>query len=273
MPEKLKLRVSQLPKDSLDADRVEETLVYHWNRIVIAFGVLLAMVAVLVWAGLHFLEGHPDQPALPLTAGHSAPELPQPQSVASQTAPAQPSAIVPPASAPLQSTPVVTPGPNLASSASTTSLPEVVKPAPIEPVVQPRLSQAHAVAPGKTATPPPPLPPVKLSHHVSQLQLTAQLVKKQPTDNLGNRVNLNGRSLVKVYLYSQLDGLKGQRVYHEWFHAGKRMARIEIRPYLQSMNASSSKYLTPAMTGRWTVKVVDHEGHLLAERHFRVVDR
>lgn len=108
---------------------------------------------------------------------------------------------------------------------------------------------------------------------MSQFQLTRGLDQKQPTDNLGGQVNLNGRSLVKVYLYSRLEGLKGQRVYHEWFHGQKRVARIEIRPYLQTMNASSSKYLTPAMTGRWTVKVVDHKGHMLAERHFRVVDR
>lgn len=107
-------------------------------------------------------------------------------------------------------------------------------------------------------------------NYVGTLQLTSNLSNKNPTDLLGGEINMDGQQLIKLYAYSELTNLKGERVFHEWYKGSKRMARIPVGVYLDNMRASSSKYIDPTMAGDWHLKIVRRNGEQLGRMDFRV---
>lgn len=105
---------------------------------------------------------------------------------------------------------------------------------------------------------------------VSTLLLTSQLKDKNPTDQLDARITINGKELVKVYAYSELTNLKGERVFHDWYRGEKRVARVPVGVYLDEMRASSSKYIDQNMAGDWHMEITRANGEQLGRLDFRV---
>jgi len=268
MSEKLQIRIGSDAEDRLDAERLQETVVYHWHRIALTVALLCVVLAGVGIAAYRWIHGgHSGSAVVSGVSGERMP-IQTLDSAGPVAEPPQPAASVPRVEPPAQATkPSASPQ---ASTRNDDSLshpagPEGQEPASADASASSRLKSAPE---GKKALPAP-----VLTAQVPRLQLTSGLKGKLPVDDLGRDVNLEGRSIIRVYLYSRLKDLKGQLIYHEWFDGDRRVARIPIRPYLQAMNASTGKYLTQAMTGLWTVRVVDRQGRTLAERHFRVVGR
>jgi hypothetical protein len=106
--------------------------------------------------------------------------------------------------------------------------------------------------------------------YIGSLQLTSRLKNKSPTDLLGAEITLGDRQLVKVYAYSELTNLKGEKVFHVWYQGDKRMARIPVGVYLDDMRASTSKYIDQTMGGDWHLEITRANGEQLGRMDFRV---
>ncbi len=127
-------------------------------------------------------------------------------------------------------------------------------------------SASPATAPGLA-----PTSPRATSRFVKSLQLTSDLHQSRPIDQLGKLIPMNEQGLIKVFLYSELTGLKGKRIAHEWYLDGKRVARVN-KGRLSSDPAPvySSKYIDRFMKGHWEARVVSENTKVLASLSFEV---
>ena len=330
-------------RDRLDAERYQETAVYHWDRILMAIVMVLAAVALLIWAWSWFttpeetatviapasevatderlkVPAQPQNPdgqvqrpeggpasttsanpdatraagtegALPgqnhkqdsVQSDPADTTTPQAQAQASQDAVgASGSADETSSSAPAVASEnasgqgATAPAPQTLSSSDTPTAGSVDKPESASDAQETAgASSAASAAPEDKAesaaqTPAEPVYIIN-SPHVAQIQLTSALTDKDPTDNLGPVLTMNAKGLLHPYLYTELKGLNGQVVYHDWYLGDRRMAHVSIRPYLDDMRASTSKFITKNMLGPWSVRVVNRQGKVLAETRFKVV--
>ena len=90
------------------------------------------------------------------------------------------------------------------------------------------------------------------------------------SEPLGYDVSMSKDGLIKVVLGTQMEGLKGQTLYHEWYLNDKRMARVKIPVRKSSQGSHSSKFINHQMLGAWKVKIVDETKELYAEANFTV---
>lgn len=108
------------------------------------------------------------------------------------------------------------------------------------------------------------------SSHLQRIQLTWELRNREPTTALPAVINLGSREVVRVYFFNELQGLKGQTVYHDWYLNGERVARVDIDAFLDRMRASSGKYINREMLGDWRVEAVTDSGTVLGSGSFSV---
>ena len=108
------------------------------------------------------------------------------------------------------------------------------------------------------------------SEKIVRAQLTNGVSKREPVDKLGSSIPMNDQGLIKVFLFTDMHGLKGETLYHEWYLAGKRMARVKINVRNNNVSASSSKFIDKYMMGDWKVNVVNHSGDTLVSAQFIV---
>lgn len=108
------------------------------------------------------------------------------------------------------------------------------------------------------------------SSHLQRVQLTWEVRNREPTTALPAVINLGSREVVRVYFFNELQGLKGQTVYHDWYLNGERVARVDIDAFLDRMRASSGKYINREMLGDWRVEAVTDSGTVLGSGSFSV---
>ncbi|WP_097461413.1 DUF2914 domain-containing protein [Mangrovitalea sediminis] len=247
----------------------KEVVVYHWGRIFLALGVALLLVGLGLW----FVVENRSSVVLPIaqTPPVAIPlEVPKPPEVqgGAETGDSELSKLP---TTPAEVIPRQVPSSDAEPAPAPRSNPVPDVPSKPELKADNVGSSPNAPANVDKAAPVAVPAPVRIhSPQIARAQLTSHLKDKLPTDRLASVVHLRGRSLIKVYFYTELKGLKGRRVYHRWYHDGKGVARVAIRPYRDDMNASSSKYISARMTGRWRVVVVDDQGRSLADAAFEV---
>lgn len=91
---------------------------------------------------------------------------------------------------------------------------------------------------------------------VSRAQFTREVIDREPVDSILMLKN----DVDKIYYFSELVNLKGQRVIHRWEYAGRIMAEIEFNITSNRWRAYSSKKLSPQLLGKWSVIVLDDKG-------------
>jgi len=91
---------------------------------------------------------------------------------------------------------------------------------------------------------------------VSRAQFTREVIDREPVDSILMLKN----DADKIYYFSELVNLKGQRVVHRWKYAGRIMAEIEFNVTSNRWRAYSSKKLSPQLLGEWSVIVLDDKG-------------
>ena len=102
-------------------------------------------------------------------------------------------------------------------------------------------------------------------------QLSTGLEEKEPIDEIPNALMMDSDGLIRIYLFTEIRGMKGRLHFHDWYLEDERVARVEIRPSVDPMRASSAKYIDRHMLGDWRVEVVTEEGELLAKGAFSVL--
>lgn len=307
--------------------RVEETVVYHWGRILGVLVCLLLIAFLVFW----FLSASPgssggapksaspgqlqgedvgssvsgtiqrspaDQPVPEVANASAAPFDSEKNATESEyepsapTTPDQPDQI---SAAGTESEPAVTEQTGPASTtAEATPSPsheenstQAVEPSVPEAIAQPASTPPASVIEDPTNQPAPTddLPsettasgPGNIgtadleiaSEHLARAQLTLKLENKEPTAALPAHVRLGSQEVIRVYFFNELQGLKGQVVYHDWYLNGERVARVDIEPYLDTMRASSGKFVNRNMLGEWRVEAVTAQGERLGTGSFTV---
>lgn len=250
-----KLRLGPLPEQANDYSQYEETVI-RWDRIGVMGGVALLVIGALgswVWQGRvpqgqqGFVVASTEEQAqsdtsLPVvveaTAESATPEIKVPE-----VADVADVAALPPTSAGI---PVTEAAPVLADVATS---------APVEVAKEEILS------------------PVSTLHHgLSRAELTMNMDGGEPGEPVGYRIQMNDEGIIKLILFTEMDGLRGKTLHHEWYRGDARVARVRIPVNVDQQRSHSSKFINRQMLGVWRVKVVDEQGELYAEANFEVVE-
>lgn len=100
---------------------------------------------------------------------------------------------------------------------------------------------------------------------VARAVFTTQIVDREPTDDLTILTNDKQR----IYYFTDLRGLAGQIITHQWEYNGKVMAEVKFKVGEgPRWRVYSSKNLLPEWTGEWKVSVIDESGHTLTTSSF-----
>lgn len=216
----------------------EEIVVYHWGRIFAALFVLILVVGGISWGALEIFGTGEQKEALAENQKVEAPSLPS--VFVDQPASAEPASIQLPKTA------------SSDSSAEPASLP-----APAAGVSEPSREDAASIK--------------LLSDHLLRAQLSTGLEEKEPIDEIPNVLAMDSDGLIRIYLFTEIQGMEGRLHFHDWYLEDERVARVEISPSVDLMRASSAKYIDRHMLGDWRVEVVTEEGELLAKGEFSVL--
>lgn len=74
----------------------------------------------------------------------------------------------------------------------------------------------------------------------------------------------------RIFCWTRISGAAGANVVHAWIHDGVTRARVELAIGSEDWRTYSSKRILPAWTGDWEVKVLTHDGAVLATLPFHV---
>lgn len=257
---------------------VNEYVEYHWGRILFAAALVVALGAGAVYGIKALMGGAEDIMPAPVDSTAEAQPLPEIEvevEVAEVEAEAEELPVVteptssgaevlPPSDSPEQmdegdaepGNSVAgeggeTEGPMATNGEAVAEPPRAVEP---EPATMTASAEVELLAPG-----------------LARAQLTWELRDKEPVDVLPHQLVMNEEGLLRVFLFTETQGLKNQLHFHEWYLNDERVARVRILPYSDHMRASSSKFIDRGMTGDWRVDVVLASGERLATGAFVVL--
>jgi hypothetical protein len=100
--------------------------------------------------------------------------------------------------------------------------------------------------------------------YVKRAVFTTAIKKREPTNNISELSN----DQQKIYYFTDLRGMQGQKVKHRWIYKGKLMAEVEFKVKGPRWRTYSSKWLKRGWLGDWTVSTVDRRGRTLSRNKF-----
>lgn len=103
---------------------------------------------------------------------------------------------------------------------------------------------------------------------VDRSALTGEILDREPQGALEEVSSDRG----KVFYFTELADMTGEKVVHRWEHRGEVVAEIPFEVGSTHWRTWSSKDLDPGRTGQWSVSTVDASGKVLDTRIFMVVD-
>jgi len=110
-----------------------------------------------------------------------------------------------------------------------------------------------------------------INKNVSRALLTDKINNKEPAGELNLPVTVNNTQAAGVYYFTELKGLKGRTLYHEWLNNGKVVFKHRLNILANRWRTSSSKLFTDNDAGNWSVRLVDEAEHILDKKSFKVV--
>ena len=253
MAEKYKLILGALPEQIDDYSHFEETQ-YHWGRVAFVVLVLSALLALGYWLfAPEVKEAAPEVAAVPMTSAQ------QEASVAAL----EPEALT-----------ATTPSnPDLPLPEQAVAVPEKRPPSPMaggQSMVAQPLAQNDQVIKPEVHLDAASTPIQLLNSAMVRAQMTATLKDGDSGVEFGERLTVPVEGVIKVALFTEVRGLKGKVLYHDWYLDGRRQARVKKPVTLELQDSSSSKYINQQMRGAWLVKVVDQQEQVYLEAAFTV---
>ncbi len=103
---------------------------------------------------------------------------------------------------------------------------------------------------------------IKTNNNIRRAQFTNGIIKREPIDNV-DELRASEKELKKLYYFTELQGLKGQTITHQWQHENNVVAEIEFKVRGNRWRVYSSKYLQSHKKGSWQVVVKDEKGNRL----------
>jgi hypothetical protein len=104
----------------------------------------------------------------------------------------------------------------------------------------------------------------KQAGHVERAIFTTAIKNREPTNNISKLRN----NREKIYYFTDLRNMQGQKIKHRWIYKGKVMAEVEFKVKGPRWRVFSSKRLDRGWLGKWTVSTVDRGGRTLSQNSF-----
>jgi len=95
--------------------------------------------------------------------------------------------------------------------------------------------------------------------NISQAVFATSVVDRQPVEIITEADD----SLGKIYFFTNVRQLSGDRITHRWIYQNKTKAEISFDIKGDRWRVWSSKNIWHTWTGKWTVEVVDQLGKVL----------
>ena len=119
------------------------------------------------------------------------------------------------------------------------------------------------------------------------LSSLSSIASDWPHENLSNaefaleikeRTSLNivdelENSFGKIYFFTNIRNLQGQRVKHRWIYKNKVMAEVEFDVNGPRWRVWSSKNLWPTWLGEWTVEVINSKDEVFFKKEFNYINK
>lgn len=105
-------------------------------------------------------------------------------------------------------------------------------------------------------------------NNITRALFTNGISKREPIDDITGQLTATPQELKKLYYFTELRGLKGQTITHQWQYDNKIVAEIEFKIRGNRWRVYSSKYLQPHKKGDWQVIVKNEKGNPLETSQF-----
>ncbi|MDX1796628.1 MAG: DUF2914 domain-containing protein, partial [Hydrogenovibrio sp.] len=116
---------------------------------------------------------------------------------------------------------------------------------------------------------PAPLEPIHSSSITVKFATFARAVKdKQAIETFSVTVP---KYIRQLYFFTQISGAQNQTIYHRWLYKGRVMAIIPLKIKGNLYRTWSSKRLSSAWPGQWTVEVLNDRKQVIYRKHFNYI--
>ena len=148
--------------------------------------------------------------------------------------------------------------------------PEAAEVRPTNPEVATVVPTVRSGQHVETVHPEPAVVAVIKDPRVLRAQLSAGVNGKEPTARLQPPIHVTGRGDRTIYYFTEVRDFDGRTLFHRWEREGRVVASIPFEIRGPRWRFYSRKTITPRMTGRWRVVLVDPAGKELAGSDFLV---
>ncbi|MFT5162844.1 MAG: hypothetical protein ACI9FJ_001424 [Alteromonadaceae bacterium] len=104
----------------------------------------------------------------------------------------------------------------------------------------------------------------------SRMQLSSGVIKREPVDDLGEVIKTQANLSRRLYFFTEFNAIDGASIYHRWKYNGESVAELNLPVRQGRWRTYSSKNISSANTGRWSVEVLDEQHQLLQSYAFVV---
>lgn len=105
---------------------------------------------------------------------------------------------------------------------------------------------------------------------VSRALLAGKIVNNEPAGIITPPVKVSKSKAVWVYYFTELKGMKGRAIYHEWLKEGKVVSRQKLNISAPRWRTFSGKPFNHTAHGQWSVRLLDDNGQILNEKRFNI---
>lgn len=105
--------------------------------------------------------------------------------------------------------------------------------------------------------------PASLPSYIARAQFTNGIKNREPIDHLKNRVYSEGQRSKRLFYFTDLRDLKGEKITHRWKYKGNTMAKVNFNVGGARWRVYSSKNLTSSLKGEWQIVVTDSAERIL----------
>jgi hypothetical protein len=122
--------------------------------------------------------------------------------------------------------------------------------------------------PDKAVINAPEQPKLEINKAILRAQLTSDIKKNEPVDNLKVPLKIGKKETLWIYYFVELKGMEGKAVYHEWWLNGNLVSRKKVNISDDPWRTASKQLITYTSNNDWIVRVVDESRNKLAEKSF-----
>ena len=105
--------------------------------------------------------------------------------------------------------------------------------------------------------------------NISTAEFALEVKERTPLNIIEELDNSFG----KIYFFTNIRNLQGQRVTHRWIYKNKVMADVVFDVGGPRWRVWSSKNLWPTWIGVWSVEVLSADGEVLYQKEFNYINK